>query len=56
MGPRFFGLCSRLTQLPDAMGFFLQMMTVALCPMILLYIIATPSALDKRASHRAGNA
>ena len=39
-----------LTLLSDTFGFFLQMMIVTLCSMILLYVVATPRAEGQKAS------
>ena len=48
-------LVQGLTQISDTFGFFLQMMIVAICSMILLYVIATPSVQDRRVLCDNGN-
>ena len=40
-----------LTLLSDTFGFFLQMMVVALCSIMLLYVVATPPTEGRKVSH-----
>jgi len=42
--------------LPDTFGFFLQMIVVAVCSMVLLYTVALPGRVLKRQSSGNENA